>query len=49
MTLKCFNLSDIGENKNILTPEAIKIMVKIHKIINQISPENVTYNDICYR
>ena len=39
----------MGENKNVLTPEGLRLMVKVHNIINKIRPQNVTYNDICYR
>ena len=44
-----FYIADVGQPKNVLTPEALQLMLKVHALINQINPQNVTFDNICYR
>ena len=34
---------------NILSPESLKFMMRLHKKISEIRPQNVSFQDICYR
>ena len=45
----CIFISDIGPNKNVLTPEGIKLMLQVHQLINKRVSEGITFNNICYR
>ena len=35
--------------QNILSPESLKFMMKLHKRIAEIRPQNISFQDICYR
>ena len=34
---------------NILSPESLKFMMKMHKKISELRPQNVSFPDICHR
>lgn len=38
-----------GPNGNILSPESLKAMFKIHKMISKLRPKNTSFEDICQR
>ena len=40
---------DEGPNKNVLTPEGIKLMQQVHRVINKGISEGIKFSDICYR
>ena len=37
------------ENGNILSPQSLKIMMKLHKAISALRPQNISFRDICHR
>ena len=37
------------ENGNILSPQSLKLMMKLHKLITKLQPQNITFQDICHR
>ena len=36
-------------NGNVLSPGSLKLMMKLHKAITELRPQNVTFQDICHR
>ena len=38
-----------GPNGNILSPESLKLMLKIHKLVSVLSFDNTSFEDICQR
>ena len=49
MDLCNVSVIDEGPNKNVLTPEGIKLMLQVHRVINKRISGGIKFNDICYR